>query len=142
MPEGTRKSAPALQGKPLLKSWLFAQFLHMLNVVVFLRGIYDFACVAILAEGGLDVTCIDVGGKWVECIRKGEFPDFLPCLRETIVRNQREGSLRFAENLDCVDRDLVLCVQRGKLNPTAEERKAVENVYKECIFKKKNVRKS
>lgn len=111
----------------------------MKYVVVFLRSIYDFAGVAGLAEGGVDVVCVDVGGKWAECIRKGEFPDFLPGLRESILRNQREGSLRFVENLKGVDRDRVLCILRGKPNPSAEEREIAEKVFKERIFKKKDM---
>jgi len=101
----------------------------MMYVVVLLRSIYDFVGVAGLAEGGVDVVCVDVGGKWAECIRKGEFSDFLPGLRESILRNQREGSLRFVENLKGVDRDRVLCILRGKPNPSAEEREIVEKVF-------------
>lgn len=100
----------------------------MMYVVVLLRSIYDFAGVAGLAEGGMDIVCVDVGGKWAECIRKGEFPDFLPGLRESILRNQREGSLRFVENLKGVDRDRVLCILRGKPNPSAEECPKFNNV--------------
>ena len=118
---------------------LFTLFVHMPNVVIFLRGIYDFVCATCLAEGTLDIICVDFGGKWAECIRTGEFPDFLPGLRESILRNQREGYLKFVENLDGIDRDSVLCVLRGASNPSAEDREAVETVFRKCMLKRKDM---
>ena len=82
----------------------------MMYVVVLLRSIYDF---------------VGVGG---------EFPDFLQGLRESILRNQREGSLRFVENLKGVDRDRVLCILRGKPNPSAEEREIAEKVFQRAYI--------
>ncbi|OWU99958.1 hypothetical protein [Fibrobacter sp. UWR2] len=64
----------------------------------------------------------------------GEFPDFLPGLRESILRSQREGSLRFVENLKGVDRDRVLCILRGKPNPSAEEREIAEKVFQRAYI--------
>jgi hypothetical protein len=87
------------------------------------------------------MICVDAGGKWADFIHKGEFPDSLPGLKKIILRNQRKGTLRLAENLDCVDRDFVMCVQRGILHPTAEDSETVELALK-SILKKRNKRKS
>ena len=87
------------------------------------------------------MICVDADGKWAEFIRKGEFPDSLPGLKKIILRNQRKGTLRLAENLDGVDRDFVMCVQRGILHPTVEDRETVELALK-SLLKKRNKRKS
>ena len=117
------------------------QFERMFCLVVYLRTIYDLGLAAYCAEIGGNMICIDAGGKWAEFIRKGEFPDSLPGLKKIILRNQRKGTLRLAENLDGVDRDFVLCVQRGILHPTAEDRETVELALK-SLLKKRNKRKS
>ena len=136
-----REPAPASQGTPLRKSGYFTLFERMFCLVVYLRTIYDLGLAAYCAEIGGNMICIDAGGKWAEFIRKGEFPDSLPGLKKIILRNQRKGTLRLAENLDGVDRDFVMCVQRGILHPTAEDRETVELALK-SLLKKRNKRKS
>ena len=41
------------------------------------------------------------------------------------------------ENLDGVDRDFVMCVQRGILHPSAEDRETVELALKSLLKKRK-----
>lgn len=53
---------------------------------------------------GVDVTCVDVDRKKIERLEKGDIPIYEPGLEDKVIRNHREGRLKFTTELsDVID---------------------------------------
>jgi UDPglucose 6-dehydrogenase len=53
---------------------------------------------------GVNVTCVDVNKEKIDALNRGEVPIYEPSLDEMVLRNVREGRLRFMTDLaSCID---------------------------------------
>jgi len=79
-----------------------------MNISVIGTGYVGLVTGTCLAELGNQVTCIDKDKNKVKMLRKGKSPIYEPGLEELIVRNAKEGRLRFEDSLKKVVHDAEL----------------------------------
>jgi UDPglucose 6-dehydrogenase len=74
-------------------------------------GLVTGAC---FAEFGNNVTCVDKDDRKIEMLSGGEMPIFEPGLETLVVKNMKEGRLKFSTDLaDAVEKALVIFLAVG-----------------------------
>ncbi len=75
-----------------------------MNIAIVGTGYVGLVSGTCFAEMGVHVTCVDVNEEKIKSLQEGKVPIYEPGLDEMVLRNQREGRLKFTTDLtDCLD---------------------------------------
>ena len=70
-----------------------------MNIAIVGTGYVGLVSGTCFAEMGVNVTCVDVNEEKIRSLQSGKVPIYEPGLDEMVLRNQREGRLRFTTDL-------------------------------------------
>jgi len=85
-----------------------------MNIAVIGTGYVGLVAGSCFAEGGNDVSCVDINAEKVAKLKAGEIPIYEPGLPELVERNMREERLNFTTDLaDAVKKSLVIFLAVG-----------------------------
>ncbi len=79
-----------------------------MNVAVVGTGYVGLVSGACFAEMGVHVSCVDIDEKKINSLNNGKIPIYEPGLEEMVLRNLREGRLKFTTDLKSVIDDVSL----------------------------------
>ena len=82
-----------------------------MNVAVVGTGTVGLVSSTCFADMGVNVTCIDLDQAKIEALQKGEVPIYESGLDEMVLRNQREGRLKFTSDFASIldEVEIVFC---------------------------------
>lgn len=79
-----------------------------MNVAVVGTGYVGLVSGACFAEMGVHVSCVDIDEEKINALNNGKIPIYEPGLEEMVLRNLREGRLKFTTDLKSVIDDVSL----------------------------------
>lgn len=82
----------------------------------------------IFCRKGVNATCVEVDEEKINSLLRGNIPIYGPGLDEMVLRNNREGRLRFTTDITtCLNKVDIVCSAVGI--PPDEDASAVWNMY-------------
>lgn len=105
-----------------------------MNICVIGTGYVGLVTGACLAEFGMNLICVDNDFRKIELLKKGKVSIYEPGLEEIVLKNIKEGRLRFSSSIEeGVRSSLVIFIAVGtpSNNDGSADLRAVEEVAKE-----------
>ena len=99
-----------------------------MNIAIVGTGYVGLVSGTCFAEMGVNVTCVDIDESKINRLLNGEIPIYEPGLDEMVLRNYREGRLKFTTDLTTVLDDVEIVFSAVGTPPDEDGSADLKNV--------------
>ena len=112
-----------------------------MNIAIVGTGYVGLVSGTCFAEMGVNVTCVDIDESKINRLLNGEIPIYEPGLDEMVLRNYREGRLKFTTDLTTVLDDVEIVFSAVGTPPDEDGSADLKNVLEVARTDGRNMKK-